>query len=124
MERCWLLVGALLVVKKYWLQPSTIHYPPSTIHYPPSTIHYPLSTIHYLLSLRKMITQFDTSLPSIRQVQNLIKQTTPVEFKLLTGDVLTGTVLWQDAHCICIADENSQQTTVWKQAIAYIKPKS
>jgi host factor-I protein len=71
-----------------------------------------------------MITDFDTSLPSIKQVQNLIKQTMPVEFKLLTGDVLTGRVLWQDAHCICIADENSQQTTIWKQAIAYIKPKS
>ncbi|MGJ5632476.1 Hfq-related RNA-binding protein [Nostoc sp. KVJ20] len=70
-----------------------------------------------------MLTEFDTTLPSIRQVQNLIKQTTPVELKLLTGDVLTGKVLWQDPQCICIADENSQQSTVWKQAIAYIKPK-
>ncbi len=69
-----------------------------------------------------MLTEFDTTLPSIRQVQNLIKQTTPVELKLLTGDILTGRVLWQDPQCICIADENSQQTTVWKQAIAYIKP--
>ncbi|MBG1243540.1 Hfq-related RNA-binding protein [Nostoc sp. NZL] len=71
-----------------------------------------------------MLTEFDTTLPSIRQVQNLIKQTIPVEFKLLTGDVITGKVLWQDPQCICIADENSQQTTVWKQAIAYIKPKT
>ncbi|MEH2402457.1 MAG: RNA-binding protein hfq [Nostoc sp.] len=71
-----------------------------------------------------MLTEFDTTLPSIRQVQNLIKQTIPVEFKLLTGDLITGRVLWQDPQCICIADENSQQTTVWKQAIAYIKPKS
>ncbi len=71
-----------------------------------------------------MLTEFDTSLPSTRQVQNLIKQIIIVEFKLLTGDVVTGRVLWQDPQCICIADENSQQTTVWKQAIAYIKPKS
>ncbi|MBD0301472.1 MAG: RNA chaperone Hfq [Tolypothrix sp. T3-bin4] len=71
-----------------------------------------------------MLTEFDTTLPSIRQVQNLIKQTTPVELKLLTSDVLTGRVLWQDPQCICIADENSQQTTIWKQAIAYIKPKT
>lgn len=70
-----------------------------------------------------MLTELDTTLPSIRQVQTLIKQTKPVELKLLSGDVLTGRVLWQDPHCICIADENSQQTTVWKQAIAYIKPK-
>jgi host factor-I protein len=71
-----------------------------------------------------MLTEFDTTLPSIRQVQNLIKQTTPVELKLLTQDVLIGKVVWQDPQCICIADENSQQTTVWKQAIAYIKPKT
>ncbi|MEH2156332.1 Hfq-related RNA-binding protein [Nostoc sp.] len=71
-----------------------------------------------------MLTEFDTTLPSIRQVQNLIKQTTPVELKLLTQDVLTAKVLWQDPQCVCIVDENSQQTTVWKQAIAYIKPKT
>ncbi|MEH1818619.1 MAG: RNA-binding protein hfq [Nostoc sp.] len=70
-----------------------------------------------------MLTEFDTTLPSIRQVQNLIKQTTPVELKLLTQDVLTGKVLWQDTQCICIVDENSQQIIIWKQAIAYIKPK-
>jgi host factor-I protein len=71
-----------------------------------------------------MITEFDTTLPSIRQIQNLIKQTMQMEFKLLTGDVLTGKILWQDPHCVCIVDESSQQTTVWKQAIAYFKPKT
>ena len=71
-----------------------------------------------------MLTEFDTTLPSIIQVQNLIKQTTPVELKLLTGDSITGRILWQDPQCISIADENSQQTTIWKQAIAYIKPKT
>ncbi len=76
-------------------------------------------------SLPKMLTtEFDTSLPSIRQVQHLIQETIQVEFKLVTGDLLTGRVLWQDSYCVCIVDENSQQTTVWKQAIAYIKPKS
>ncbi|MFH7027517.1 MAG: RNA-binding protein hfq [Heteroscytonema crispum UTEX LB 1556] len=69
-------------------------------------------------------TEFDTSLPSIRLVQNIIKQAEKVELKLLTGDVLTGRVLWQDPHCILIVDESSQQTTIWKQAIAYMKAKS
>lgn len=68
-----------------------------------------------------MITEFDTSLPSVRQVQNLIKQAEPIQVKLLTGDMLTGRIIWQDAQCVCLVDENSQQTTVWKQAIAYIK---
>lgn len=69
-----------------------------------------------------MITEFDTSLPSIRQLQNLIKQASHLQIKLLTGDILTGKVIWQDQNCVCLVDENSQQTTVWKQAIAYIKP--
>lgn len=67
------------------------------------------------------ITDFDTSLPSIRQVQNLIKQTGPVEFKMVTGDLLIGRILWQDPKCICIIDENSQQVTLYKSAIAYFK---
>ncbi|BAZ27641.1 hypothetical protein NIES4074_00680 [Cylindrospermum sp. NIES-4074] len=69
-------------------------------------------------------TEFDTSLPSIRQVQTLIKQAATVDLKLLNGDLLTGRILWQDPQCVCIVDENSQQTTIWKQALAYIKPKS
>lgn len=68
------------------------------------------------------ITDFDTSLPSIRQVQNLIKQTGSVQFKLVTGDLLTGRILWQDPKCICIMDEKSQQFTIRKEAIAYMKP--
>ncbi|AKG21118.1 Hfq-related RNA-binding protein [Calothrix sp. 336/3] len=71
-----------------------------------------------------MITEFDTSLPSIRQVQSLIKEAAPVELKLLTGDMITGRILWQDHNCLSIIDENSQQTTIWKQAIALMKPKA
>ncbi len=69
-------------------------------------------------------TEFDTTLPSIRQLQNLIKQAVVVELKLLTGDLLTGKVAWQDPNCVCIVDEKNQQTTIWKQAIAYLQPKS
>jgi host factor-I protein len=68
-----------------------------------------------------MITEFDTSLPSIRQVQNLIKEGASVQIKLLTGDLLTGKMIWQDVQCLCYLDDQNQQITVWKQAIAYIK---
>ncbi|MFQ4140706.1 Hfq-related RNA-binding protein [Chlorogloeopsis sp. ULAP02] len=68
-----------------------------------------------------MITEFDTSLPSNRQLQNLIKQALPTEIKLLTSEMLTGKVIWQDPQSICLVDEHSQQTLIWKQAIAYIK---
>lgn len=66
--------------------------------------------------------QFDTSLPSTRQVQNCIKDKVIVEFKLMTGDLITGRVFWQDHNCICVFNGNNEQITVWRQAIAYIKP--
>ncbi|KAF3890908.1 MULTISPECIES: Hfq-related RNA-binding protein [Nostocales] len=69
-----------------------------------------------------MITEFDTSLPSIRQVQNLIKEGAAIQIKLLTGDLLTGKMIWQDVQCLCCVDDHNQHVTVWKQAIAYIKP--
>ncbi|MTJ10582.1 RNA chaperone Hfq [Anabaena sp. UHCC 0204] len=66
--------------------------------------------------------QFDTSLPSIRQIQKCIKEKITVEFRLMTGDLITGRIFWQDHHCICVFDGNNEQIMVWKQAIAYIKP--
>lgn len=69
-----------------------------------------------------MAIEFDTALPSIVQVQTLIKQATIVELKLLSGDLLTGKVGWQDQNCLCILNENNQPTIVWRQAIAYLKP--
>ena len=71
-----------------------------------------------------MTSEFDTALPSIRQVQTLIKNAIIVELKLVTGDLLTGKLGWQDQNCICLLDENNQPTTIWRHAIAYLKPKS
>ncbi|WP_414543209.1 Hfq-related RNA-binding protein [Nostoc sp. CCY0012] len=68
-------------------------------------------------------TEFDTSLPSIRQLQELIKQTAVIELKLVTGDLLIGKIAWQDPNSVCLVDDNNHQTTVWKHAIAYIKAK-
>ncbi|MEA5578799.1 Hfq-related RNA-binding protein [Anabaena sp. UHCC 0451] len=66
-------------------------------------------------------TEFDTTLPSIRQIQNWIKQKAAVEFKLMTGDLITGKVFWQDGNCVCILDGNNEQIIVYKLAIAYMK---
>lgn len=71
-----------------------------------------------------MPSEFDTALPSIRQVQSLIKEAIIVELKLVTGDSLIGTIRWQDQYCICLFDEKNQPITVWRQAIAYLKPKN
>ncbi len=68
-------------------------------------------------------TEFDPSLPSIRQLQELIKQKAVTEWKLVNGDLLTGKIFWQDQNCVCIVDDRNQQITIWKQAIAYHKSK-
>jgi host factor-I protein len=38
----------------------------------------------------------DTSLPSVRHIQGLIRQKTPVALRLIDGHELEGVLLWQD----------------------------
>jgi host factor-I protein len=70
-----------------------------------------------------MSTELETSLPSVRQVQILIKDGNEVELKLVTGDLLTGKVRWQDPYCICLIDHYDQPTVIWRSALVYMKPK-
>ncbi|MGK7927542.1 MAG: RNA-binding protein hfq [Spirulina sp.] len=66
------------------------------------------------------MTEFDTGFPSVRQIQGFVRDKQNVEFKLMTGDVLTGKVFWQDAYCIAIETE-AGPVTLWRQAIVYHK---
>ncbi|MEM9245659.1 MAG: RNA-binding protein hfq [Cyanobacteria bacterium P01_F01_bin.153] len=68
--------------------------------------------------------EFQTGLPSSRQVQNAIREKQEVEVKLLTDDLIVGKVSWQDQDCICIIDQYDQPTIVWRHAIAFLKPKA
>ena len=68
-----------------------------------------------------MITELDTSLPSVKQLQNSIKEAKQIELKLVTGDLLAGKILWQDRYCLFLTDENTQKVMVWKQSIVYMK---
>ncbi len=70
-----------------------------------------------------MANELETGLPSIRQIQTLIREEKEVEIKLLTNDLITGKVRWQDMNCICLVDHYDQATVIWIQAIAYMKPK-
>jgi host factor-I protein len=70
-----------------------------------------------------MATELETGLPSVRYVQNLIKDAKEVELQLLTGEKLSGKVLWQDQYAICFGDP-SAQILIRLLAIAYIRPKS
>jgi host factor-I protein len=70
-----------------------------------------------------MAAELETELPSIRQIQNLIREDQEVEFKLVTGDLLSGKMRWQDSYCIALTDQYDQVTIVWRQAIVYLKPR-
>ncbi|MBW4576214.1 MAG: RNA-binding protein hfq [Aphanothece sp. CMT-3BRIN-NPC111] len=66
--------------------------------------------------------EFETGLPSVRQIQSFIKDQKEVEVKVSTNDLLVGKIIWQDPACLCISDRSEQQTIVWRQAIVYLKP--
>lgn len=70
------------------------------------------------------MSDFNTGLPSIKQIQSLIKDKKEVEIKLSTDDLLVGKILWQDQNCICLLDQYEQPTLIWIQAVVYLKPKA
>ena len=70
------------------------------------------------------MTDLDTGLPGVRQVQNYIKDKQEVELKLSTDDLIVGKIIWQDADCICLLDHYEQPTLIWRQALVYLKPKA
>lgn len=70
-----------------------------------------------------MATELETGLPSVRQIQALTREATEVEIKMITGEVLAGRIRWQDPYCLCLLDTFEQPTIIWRQAIAYLRPK-
>lgn len=70
-----------------------------------------------------MTIELETGLPSVRQIQTLIREEREVELKLVTNDLLTGKLRWQDQHCVCLIDHYDQPTIIWRAAMVYLKPK-
>ena len=70
------------------------------------------------------MTEFDTGLPSTRQVQEIIKDQKDVEVKLITNDLIIGKIRWQDPQSICLIDQSNQTILIWRQSLVFIKPKS
>ena len=68
------------------------------------------------------MTEFDTGLPSVRQVQRYIKDQQKIVIQLSTKETIIGQVLWQDPQCICVSDQSEQSLLIWRQALIYIKP--
>ncbi len=70
------------------------------------------------------MSELETNLPSVRNIQNLIQEKNEVELKLVTDDLIVGKVQWQDPYCICLIDHYEQPTIIWRQSIVFMKPKA
>ncbi|MEA5413669.1 Hfq-related RNA-binding protein [Synechococcus sp. BA-132 BA5] len=49
--------------------------------------------------------RLDTTLPSVRHVQELIRIRTPVNVVLLTGEECDGVIRWQDSNFLAMSTE-------------------
>jgi len=68
------------------------------------------------------MSEFNTGLPSIRQIQSYIKEKKQVQIKVSTGDVLVGSITWQDAECVCLMDkQHNQPVMLWRQSLVYVR---
>lgn len=69
--------------------------------------------------------EVESNYPSFRLLQGYIKDSQAIEVKLLTGEMMAGTVIWQDVHSLCVqSGDPPTSILVWRQAIAYIQPKA
>jgi host factor-I protein len=66
--------------------------------------------------------ELDINQPSTRQIQQLIKDKSRLEIKLVTGDILSGELFWQDTDYFCLTQGDSSKIIVGKSAVVYIKP--
>lgn len=69
--------------------------------------------------------ELDINQPSTRQMQQIIKDKSSLEVKLLTGDVFTGQLVWQDTDYFCLLSASDGAKVILnKSAVAYIKPQA
>ena len=52
--------------------------------------------------------RLDTSLPSVRHVQDLIRRSAPVHLELEGGHSLQGTIRWQDVTFLAVEPEQDR----------------
>ena len=66
--------------------------------------------------------KLDTSLPSIRHIQDLIRRREVVRVQLLNGDVVDGSLPWQDHQFIALQQAgNRPLMLIQRSAIAVIR---
>ena len=66
----------------------------------------------------KRATALDTSQPSIRHLQDLIRQKTPVAVQVLGVGELEGILHWQDIHYLALKQDANRPLTLISRASA------
>jgi host factor-I protein len=66
--------------------------------------------------------RLDTTLPSVRHVQELIRIRTPVNVVLLSGSELDGIIRWQDNHYLALnVEPGAPLILINREAIALLR---
>ena len=66
--------------------------------------------------------RFDTSLPSVRHVQQLIRSRTIVRLHVMGGQEVEGTIQWQDSQFLAVRqDETLPLLLINRAAIALLR---
>jgi sRNA-binding regulator protein Hfq len=64
---------------------------------------------------------FDASQPGVRHIQGLIRQGSPLQLTLLSGEQLQGVLRWQDQDYLAISQEGQPLTLVNRHAVALLR---
>ena len=66
--------------------------------------------------------RLDTSLPSVRYIQGLIREGSSVSVQLVSGEELVGTMQWQDPHFLALRlEEEAPVVLLSLRAIAILR---
>ncbi|MEB3317300.1 MAG: hypothetical protein VKO39_04085 [Cyanobacteriota bacterium] len=67
-------------------------------------------------------TKLDTTLPSVRHIQELIRTRTVVSLSLISGQEVEGVIKWQDIHFLALRQSATQPLImVNKDAISVLR---
>ncbi|AJD57564.1 Hfq-related RNA-binding protein [Synechococcus elongatus] len=64
----------------------------------------------------------DTSLPSVRLLQQYIREQVFLEVKLNSGDIWQARLLWQDPDCLCLKTPQEETVILWRAALVSLRP--
>ncbi|MGK7909618.1 MAG: RNA chaperone Hfq [Synechococcus sp.] len=66
------------------------------------------------------MTDLNTSIPSTRWLQGMVREKATLSVGLVSGERVSGQLKWIDPKCICLTDETGGEQLIWQHAISTI----